>query len=123
MFGDSRYFRRAPSDGSPEPPFDDGTQTETWKPQLQCDDIEQIDTARYIWLVAVTASIGGGLFGYDTGIISAVLVYLSDSLGHVLSSSEKELVTALCSAGAFMGSIIAGMRADRYGRKGFATDL
>lgn len=76
-----------------------------------------------IWLVAVTASIGGGLFGYDTGIISAVLVYLSDSLGHVLSSSEKELVTALCSAGAFMGSIIAGMRADRYGRKGFATDL
>ncbi|KAB8227183.1 major facilitator superfamily domain-containing protein [Aspergillus alliaceus] len=53
----------------------------------------------YIWLVSFTASIGGLLFGYDTGSISVVLVYLQDSLGHKLFASEKELITSPCSAG------------------------
>ena len=58
------------------------------------------------------------LFGYDTGIISAVLVYLGDSLdGHEASSNEKQLITSLCSGGAFVGSIIAGLTADQFGRK------
>jgi SP family myo-inositol transporter-like MFS transporter 13 len=58
------------------------------------------------------------LFGYDTGIISAVLVYINSDLGHELKSSEKELITSLCSGGAFIGAIIAGLTADKYGRKG-----
>ena len=33
------------------------------------------------------------------------------------SSGEKELITSLCSGGAFIGSIIAGLTADQYGRK------
>ncbi|OQE13164.1 hypothetical protein PENFLA_c053G04981 [Penicillium flavigenum] len=61
------------------------------------DSIEHTDAGWYIWLIALTASIGGMLFGYGTGIISAVLVYLEDSLGHLLSASEKELITSLCS--------------------------
>ncbi|KAJ5202504.1 hypothetical protein N7449_004583 [Penicillium cf. viridicatum] len=85
---------------------------------IELDEIEHTDAGWYIWLIALTASIGGMLFGYDTGIISAVLVYLEDSLGHLLSASEKEMITSLCSAGAFVGSIIAGLTADRYGRKG-----
>lgn len=55
--------------------------------------------------------------GYDTGIISAVLVYLNDDLGKVLTSSEKELVTSITSGGAFIGAIAAGAVADRFGRK------
>ena len=81
------------------------------------DDIETTAQGKYTWLVAVTASIGGMLFGYDTGIISAVLVYLDSDLGHELTSSQKELITSLCSAGAFVGAVIAGITADRYGRK------
>jgi SP family myo-inositol transporter-like MFS transporter 13 len=100
----------------------DSTQIEVAKASIhdavELDEIEHTDTGWYIWLIALTASIGGMLFGYDTGIISAVLVYLEDSLGHLLSASEKELITSLCSAGAFVGSIIAGLTADRYGRKG-----
>ncbi|KAH8689048.1 general substrate transporter [Talaromyces proteolyticus] len=58
------------------------------------------------------------LFGYDTGVISGVLVVLGADLNNrVLSSSEKELITALCAAGAFCGSIVAGVTADRFGRK------
>lgn len=82
------------------------------------DSIENTPVSWFVWLVATTASVAGSLFGYDTGIISAVLVYLHNDLGgRPTSSSEKELITALCSAGAFVGSIIAGLTADQYGRK------
>lgn len=51
---------------------------------------------------------------YDTGIISAVLVYIGNDLGgRAPTHSEKELITSLCSAGAFFGAICAGMTADK----------
>ncbi|GME43498.1 putative mfs sugar [Neofusicoccum parvum] len=81
------------------------------------DSIEDTKIGAFIWLCALCASIAGSLFGYDTGIISAVLVYLGSSLGHELPANEKELITSLCSGGAFIGAIIAGLTADRYGRK------
>lgn len=83
------------------------------------DSIEELPTGWFVWLVALSASIGGSLFGYDTGIISAVLVYLNNDLNNrPTTSNEKELITSLCSGGAFIGAIIAGLTADRYGRKG-----
>ena len=82
------------------------------------NSIDDIGAGWFVWLVAATASIAGSLFGYDTGIISAVLVYLGTSLdGRETSSNEKELITSLCSGGAFIGAIIAGLSADKYGRK------
>jgi SP family myo-inositol transporter-like MFS transporter 13 len=47
-----------------------------------------------------------------------VLVYLNQDLGHTLSAGEKELITSITSGGAFIGAILAGMSADRFGRKG-----
>jgi SP family myo-inositol transporter-like MFS transporter 13 len=55
--------------------------------------------------------------GYDTGVISAVLISLKSDLGHVLSSSEQELITSITSGGALVGAVIAGLFADRFGRK------
>jgi MFS transporter, SP family, solute carrier family 2 (myo-inositol transporter), member 13 len=81
------------------------------------DTIELTRTGKYAWLVAVTAGVGGFLFGYDTGIISAVLVYLHSDLGHVLTAGENELITSITSGGAFFGAIAAGLSADRFGRK------
>ncbi|CAH0018738.1 unnamed protein product [Clonostachys rhizophaga] len=81
------------------------------------DSIEETNTGKFVWLIGLTASIGGMLFGYDTGIISGALVYIHDDLGHNLSSNEKELITALCSGGGFFGAIFAGLSADNYGRK------
>ncbi len=78
------------------------------------NSIDDIAVSWYVWLVAATASIAGSLFGYDTGIISAVLVYLGTSLGgHPASASDKEAITSLCSGGAFIGAIIAGLTADK----------
>ncbi|GKT98069.1 unnamed protein product [Fusarium langsethiae] len=81
------------------------------------DSIEQTKTGKFSWLVSITAAIGGMLFGYDTGIISAVLVYIHQDLGKTLTSQEKELITSVTSGGAFIGAIFAGATADRYGRK------
>lgn len=82
------------------------------------DSIEELPTSWFVWLVAFTASVAGSLFGYDTGIISAVLVYLGNDLNNrPTTASEKEAITSLCSAGAFIGAIIAGLTADKYGRK------
>lgn len=50
-------------------------------------------------------------------MISAVLISLKGDLGHVLSSSEQELITSITSGGALVGAVIAGMFADRSGRK------
>ena len=78
------------------------------------DDLNSIPIGWFVWVVALTASIAGLLFGYDTGVISAVLVYIGDDLDHkTLVESEKEMITSLCSAGAFFGAICAGLASDK----------
>ncbi|KAJ5344399.1 uncharacterized protein N7506_002764 [Penicillium brevicompactum] len=79
--------------------------------------IESTAPSKTAWLIAIVVSIGGLLFGYDTGYISAVLVTINDSLGHVLSSSEQEMVTSLTSGGALVGAVAAGLTADHFGRR------
>ena len=87
-------------------------------PELDAlDTIELTQTGKFAWLVAITAGVGGLLFGYDTGIISAVLVYINDDLNQVLSAGDRELMTSITSGGAFVGAIAAGLSADKYGRK------
>ncbi|USW53671.1 Putative major facilitator, sugar transporter, major facilitator superfamily [Septoria linicola] len=96
----------------------DKTHLEVSVDELSGKSIDDITLGWFVWLVAATASIAGSLFGYDTGIISAVLVYLGTDLdGRVTSSGEKELITLLCSGEAFIGAIIAGLTADKFGRK------
>ncbi|RFU30441.1 hypothetical protein B7463_g5913, partial [Scytalidium lignicola] len=82
------------------------------------DTIEETTPGSFVWLCAAATAIGGMLFGYDTGVISGVLVVIGNDLDHkALSSSEKELITALCAGGALIGSLVAGMTADKYGRR------
>lgn len=90
----------------------------TFKEAHASDTIEDTKPGSFVWLCASATAIGGALFGYDTGVISGVLVVLGSSLDNrPLSSTDKELITTLCSAGAFCGAIIAGTTADRFGRK------
>ncbi len=46
-----------------------------------------------------------------------MLVSIGDDLGHSLSSQEQELITAVTSGGALIGALIAGLPADKFGRK------
>ena len=59
------------------------------------DSIESTATGRVTWLITMTVSLGGFLFGYDTGVISAVLVSIRQDLdGRDLSSNEQELIVS-----------------------------
>jgi hypothetical protein len=55
------------------------------------DSIENANTGPFVWLVTLAASIAGSLFGYDTGIISAVLVYLNNDLNNRAASPNENL--------------------------------
>ncbi|KAH0429225.1 myo-inositol transporter [Colletotrichum camelliae] len=80
--------------------------------------IEETQPGAFVWLCAAATAIGGMLFGYDTGVISGVLVVIGTDLGgKELTHSEKELITALTAAGALLGAIFAGLTADKLGRK------
>ncbi|KAI1488678.1 general substrate transporter [Biscogniauxia mediterranea] len=93
---------------------------DTSDPKLETggDFIEDSPPGAYLYMCIIATAIGGMLFGYDTGVISGVLVVLGSDLdGKPLENWEKELITALCSAGSLIGVIIAGVTADRFGRK------
>ncbi|KAJ5698342.1 hypothetical protein N7462_000347, partial [Penicillium macrosclerotiorum] len=82
----------------------------------ELDTIESTRCSKYAWLVSITAAVGGFLFGYDTGIISSILVVLGSDLGESLNGSNKEFITSITSGGALIDAVVAGLCADRYGR-------
>ncbi|CAH0019995.1 unnamed protein product [Clonostachys rhizophaga] len=80
------------------------------------DSIEDTTPGAFVWLCTAATAIGGSLFGYDTGVISGVLVVLGTDLDNkALNDTDKELITTLAAAGAFCGAIVAGVTADKYG--------
>ncbi|KAK7755446.1 hypothetical protein SLS62_002674 [Diatrype stigma] len=95
------------------------------------NSIDDTKPSRAVWMIVFTVAMGGFLFGkgspevlrdtscggYDTGVISAVLVNLGEDLGHKLDSKEQELITSITSGGALIGALVAGLPADKFGRK------
>ncbi|AFR95267.1 MFS transporter, SP family, solute carrier family 2 (myo-inositol transporter), member 13 [Cryptococcus neoformans C23] len=73
-------------------------------------------TPYFMFLISV-AAIAGFLFGYDTGIVGAALPMVGTSLGHTLSATESEIITAGTTIGAIFGASILGTMADKLGRK------
>lgn len=63
----------------------------------------------------VIAAFGGLLFGYDTGIISAALLYIGPEFD--LSDQAKEFVVASLLVGAIIGVAAGGAIMDRIGRR------
>lgn len=67
---------------------------------------------KYVWTCVLSASIGGILFGYDTGVITSALVLFHSDLGHPLDNAEKQLLTSLTGGGAFVGALLAAFVTD-----------
>lgn len=65
--------------------------------------------------VAATASMGGLLFGFDTGVISGALPFLRQSFH--LSPGQVENLTAIGLIGAVIGALFGGRISDWLGRK------
>jgi MFS transporter, SP family, major inositol transporter len=74
----------------------------------------------FVIFVASIAAMGGLLFGYDTGIISAALLFVGHDLSpHAapLDNLAKQLITSAIVAGALVGSMAAGPISDKIGRR------
>ena len=66
-------------------------------------------------ILAALASLGGLLFGYDTGVISGALPFIKRDF--TLSAGMEGVATSAVLVGATLGAAFAGFLSDRYGRK------
>lgn len=72
----------------------------------------------YIMRLALSAGIGGLLFGYDTGVISGALLYIKDDFEEVKKKTwMQETIVAMAIAGAIFGAGIGGWLNDKVGRR------
>jgi major inositol transporter-like SP family MFS transporter len=72
---------------------------------------------RFLVKLTVISTLGGLLFGYDTGVISGALLYMKQDLG-LTTFSEALVVSVLLFPGAALGALLGGKLADTLGRKG-----
>ena len=70
---------------------------------------------RFLTKLTVIATLGGLLFGYDTGVISGALLYMKDDLA-LSPFGEATVVSSLLFPGAAFGALFGGRVADRIGR-------
>jgi sugar porter (SP) family MFS transporter len=69
----------------------------------------------FVLRIALTAAIGGFLFGYDTGVISGALLFINKEL-HAGKTAQQWIVSSLL-IGAVLGAVAAGYLADRISRR------
>jgi SP family myo-inositol transporter-like MFS transporter 13 len=70
---------------------------------------------RFIYILAFFASIGGFLFGYDTGVISGAMIFLRQQFD--LNSFWQELVVSVTIGAAAIFAIAGGILNNYFGRR------
>ncbi len=81
---------------------------------LQPDLAVKQGDVRFV-LIAIIAGLGGLLFGYGTGVVAGVLLFVQRDFH--LGGSMQGLFVAVALAGAALGAGISGLLADRWGRR------
>ena len=66
-------------------------------------------------MITIVASLGGLLFGYDTGVINGTQFYFSKYFA--LTGGTKGWVVASALLGCFLGALAAGVLSKKIGRK------
>ncbi len=69
----------------------------------------------YVLLVASVAALGGLLFGYDTGVISGAILFITKDFA--LDTRLQAFTISVVLIGCMAGSVVAGGVADRIGRR------
>jgi SP family galactose:H+ symporter-like MFS transporter len=68
-----------------------------------------------IYVISAIAALGGLLFGYDTGVISGALLFLTQDFH--LSATQQELAVSSALIGALLGALSAAPMNDALGRR------
>ncbi|TMW65062.1 hypothetical protein Poli38472_009229 [Pythium oligandrum] len=71
----------------------------------------------FLYLLTFCSTIGGFLFGYDTGVISGALVLLKSPEVFNLTAFESESVVSAAVFGAIVGAALSSYGNDAFGRK------
>jgi SP family myo-inositol transporter-like MFS transporter 13 len=72
----------------------------------------------FVLKLALSAGLGGFLFGYDTGVISGALLYIRDDFSSVdRSTTLQETIVSTAIAGAIVGAALGGWMSDHFGRR------
>jgi sugar porter (SP) family MFS transporter len=79
------------------------------------DGSPQYGLARFLYLPAAIAAIGGLLFGFDTAVINGAIVFLKRQFA--LSDSQTEFGASSLLLGCVFGASLAAFTSDRFGRK------
>jgi sugar porter (SP) family MFS transporter len=69
----------------------------------------------FVYVAVGVAAIGGLLFGYDTGVISGAILFITKQFS--LSTILEEIVVSAVLAGAVLGAILGGALTGRFGRR------
>jgi sugar porter (SP) family MFS transporter len=71
---------------------------------------------RYVWLLATVAALGGLLFGYDWVVVGGAKPFY-EKFFQLASQREIGWANSCALVGCLLGSLLAGVAADRFGRK------
>jgi len=70
---------------------------------------------RWVLMIALVTFFAGLLFGYDQGVISGALKGIGNSFK--VGSFAQEVITSWVTLGALIAALVAGISADRFGRR------
>jgi MFS family permease len=71
---------------------------------------------RFVRVAAAITATGGLLFGYDTGVISGALLFITEDFAP-LSNLMQGVIVSFLLVGAVTGAITGGPLSDRFGRR------
>ncbi len=83
--------------------------------KVQGGEPKRSGLTRFVAIAVAVAAVGGILFGYDTGVISGAILFITGEFG--LSPTLEEVATSSVLVGAILGAIAGGFLADRIGRR------
>ncbi|HUZ06431.1 MAG TPA: sugar porter family MFS transporter, partial [Candidatus Paceibacterota bacterium] len=69
----------------------------------------------FVYFAVAVAALGGLLFGYDTGVISGAVLFITKQFS--LSATMEEIVVSSVLVGAVAGATIGGALTGRFGRR------
>jgi MFS family permease len=72
---------------------------------------------KFIIKLGISSCLGGLLFGYDTGVIGGVNLFVNFKSGENITNLEKETIVSIAILGAVIGSFMGGIMTDNVGRK------